>query len=115
MVEKKELNDLVILGTLLISTPPNVPLGGEINNFESKISHCQDCINKAEGRCLSNGLASRFPSGRCGNYETPPGDWDNHYNVTFGPVIEGVFCGPKIIDTRPDLVYTEIEATLHKV
>src|SRR3989344_2263953 len=90
MITRKKLGRLVTMFFALMTPPPIEPIESDNNSFESKVSNCQSCINKDEGRCLSNGLTTRFPSGMCGNYETPSGDWDNYYNVTFGPEPEGL-------------------------
>lgn len=113
MTSRKRLNNSMIMGAALMIMPPIVPIESDNNSFESKVSNCQSCINKDEGRCLSNGLTTRFPSGMCGNYE-PIGGLDN-YNVTFGPESEGLDAKsiPKIITMRPDLKYTEADYSLN--
>jgi len=118
MITRERLDHLVTMFFALMTPPPIVPIELENNNFgsnalESKCSYCQSCMNKDEGRCLSNGLTTTFPSGMCGNYE-PINDLDN-YNVTFGPEPEGLDAKsiPKIITMRPDLEYTEADYRLN--
>jgi hypothetical protein len=112
MGHRKQLENLAIMNFALMLLPPIAPLEPEDNNFESKYFNCRDCINKEEGRCLSNGLAGKFPSGKCENYEPISDFWN--YNKTFGPRPEGldVTSIPKLITLKPKLKYTEVDYNL---
>jgi len=109
MSEGKKLDNIVILGTYLMIVGPSGPVEREVNDSEIKFSYCQDCLNKDEGRCLGNGLTRRLPSGMCGNYEPRSEEGLDEYNVTFGPVPEGMSMGPKLITMRSDLEYIEAD------